>query len=83
MTESWKCSSTLRASTTRLSRVGSVETRLTDSLIDGEEVETVADVVGCSGSKLAVRILQSRLRDAIVGRFHVVEKMSQLTLGCC
>ena len=83
MTESCNSSSSLRASMARLSRVRGVEMRLMDSVVDGEQVGTVVDVLRCSVLELVVEILQSRLRDAIEGRFHTFEEWSEQTLGCC
>ena len=57
--------------------------RLMDSVVDGEQVGTVVDVLRCSVLELVVKILQSRLRDAIEGRFHTFEGWSRQTLGCC
>ena len=57
--------------------------RLMDSVIDGGRVGTVIDAVRCSVLELVVEILQSRLRDAIGGRFRTFEEWSEQTLGCC
>ena len=48
--------------------------RLMDSVVDGGRVGTVIDGLRCSVLELVVEILQSRLRDAIEGRFHTFEK---------
>ena len=57
--------------------------RLMDSVVDGGRVGTVIDGLRCSVLELVVEILQSRLRDAIGGRFRTFEKWRGQTLGCC
>lgn len=57
--------------------------RLMDSVVDGGRVGTVIDGLRCSVLELVVEILQSRLRDAIGGRFRTFEEWSEQTLGCC